>query len=590
MLRPLIVCGLIVPIVWGSLTGRVQAERPIASQLLPDSTLVYLRVADARLLRERFPQTALGRMLNDAQMQPLLGQLYGSLLEGYERVEQRVGLPLERLLDLPQGEICLAVVPPAEGPPQLVFWFDAGDRITDARQLLDRLEDEVLAGGGSKTSDAFEDTRVTVLQPPGGRSRRVAIVEKDGVVLFSTETGLAKQLLAVWTGRETVRSLADDRRFTAIMSRCQGDPQDPPQISWFVDPIELLRRTGRGNFSTQAGLAILGGLGIDGLQAAGGSITFATEQFDSISEAHVLLQTPRHGVLRAIALDLGDVTPESWAPADVAAYLTLNWDLRQTYNELVRLHDIFQGEGAWQNRVLEDIRRRTDINLERDVIDAVTGRFSLLTWIEKPARWNSQASMLGVKLKDPAASRTVLEKLATRFPDRLQKEAYGGTVFYRLPSRGRNQQVDQQALRVPEPCAAIVNDYFLITDSVKLMYQAISAKDSAQPLAQELDYKLIASKISRRLGEQKAGMVSFSRPEEGLRNIYEMVNSATVRNQLGSRAANNPAFRALNDALTQNPLPPFSVLAQYLSPGGSMIVNDETGFHYTGFSLRREQP
>ena len=246
MSRPSVLCWLVVPIVWGSLFGQVQAQRPIASQLLPESTLAYVRIADARQLAERFSQAALGRMLNDAQMKPLLGQLYGSLVEAYQRVEERVGLPLDRLLSLPQGEICLAVVPPTEGPPQLVFWFDAGDRIIDARQLLQRLEDEIIAGGGSKTSDAVEDTRVTVLQPPGGRDRKITVIEKDGVVLFSTETALAKQLLSVWTGKETVRSLADDRRFTAIMSRCQGDPQDPPQISWFVDPIELLRRAGRG--------------------------------------------------------------------------------------------------------------------------------------------------------------------------------------------------------------------------------------------------------------------------------------------------------------------------------------------------------
>jgi len=76
------------------------------------------------------------------------------------------------------------------------------------------------------------------------------------------------------------------------MSQCQGDPQEPPQLNWYVDPIELLRRAGRGNLSTQAGLAMLSGLGLDGVQAVGGSMTFATEQFDGISEAHLLLETP----------------------------------------------------------------------------------------------------------------------------------------------------------------------------------------------------------------------------------------------------------------------------------------------------------
>ena len=41
-------------------------------------------------------------------------------------------------------------------------------------------------------------------------------------------------------------------------------------------------------------------------------------------------------------------------------------------------------------------------------------------------------------------------------------------------------------------------------------------------------------------------------------------------------------------ALAENPLPPFEVLRQYLSPGGGMVVDDETGIHYMAFDLRRE--
>jgi hypothetical protein len=44
----------------------------------------------------------------------------------------------------------------------------------------------------------------------------------------------------------------------------------------------------------------------------------------------------------------------------------------------------------------------------------------------------------------------------------------------------------------------------------------------------------------------------------------------------------------LNQALSQNPLPPFAVLAEYMAPAGGMIVNDETGIHYMTFTLKRQ--
>ena len=58
--------------------------------------------------------------------------------------------------------------------------------------------------------------------------------------------------------------------------------------------------------------------------------------------------------------------------------------------------------------------------------------------------------------------------------------------------------------------------------------------------------------------------------------------------RLANQAEDNPFFRALNDAVTKNPLPPFAVIAQYLAPGGAIVTDDETGLHYTAFGLRRE--
>jgi hypothetical protein len=566
------------------------AGRPVASQLLPDTTLVYVRIDNAKDLAARFQKTATGRMANDPNVKPLIGALYGSLLEAYQRVEEQVGVPLDKLLSIPQGEICFAVVPPAEGPPQILLWFDAGDRFLDARQLLDRLEEQLVGRGATVTTDRIGDVPFSALKLPFGQGRTIARAEYDNVICLSTDQTLLKQLLGVWLGGEKVKSLADTPHFTTIMSRCQGEPQDPPQLSWYIDPIELLRRAGRRDFSTQAGLAMLAALGVDGVQAAGGSLTFAAQQFDGIGETHLLLETPREGVVKMLALDSGEVTPEPWVPRDASAYVTMNWDVRQTYNEVVRLVNILQGEGTFQKNVLDRVRDRAKLDLEKEVIDAASGRFTLVTWIERPPRWNSQCFLVGIRLKDASASRRVAERLLAQVPpNEMTKEPFGGETIYRFQPRRQNNQPDNQLIRQPTPCVAIVGDYLLLSDSIQLMHQVIvSRSDVSQSLANELDYKLIASKISRRLGEQKAGLVTFSRPEEGLRNVYEMVNSPTIRNQLAAGAANNRALKALHDALTKHPLPPFSVLAQYMAPAGSLMVNDETGVHYTSFALRRE--
>jgi len=44
----------------------------------------------------------------------------------------------------------------------------------------------------------------------------------------------------------------------------------------------------------------------------------------------------------------------------------------------------------------------------------------------------------------------------------------------------------------------------------------------------------------------------------------------------------------LDDMMQANKLPPFEVVAQYLAPAGSMMVNEETGLYYVRFGLRRK--
>ena len=93
----------------------VRAERPVAYDLLPDSTLAMIRIANVPELRERFRETAMGRIGGDEKVKPLVSSLYGSLVEAYQRIEERVGVPLDTLLSIPQGEVCVAIVAPEGG-------------------------------------------------------------------------------------------------------------------------------------------------------------------------------------------------------------------------------------------------------------------------------------------------------------------------------------------------------------------------------------------------------------------------------------------------------------------------------------------
>ncbi len=83
-------------------------------------------------------------------------------------------------------------------------------------------------------------------------------------------------------------------------------------------------------------------------------------------------------------------------------------------------------------------------------------------------------------------------------------------------------------------------------------------------------------------------MISFERPDEGLRYAYDLLLSDEVREGIAGLAEENPFFETLNQNLSENRIPPFEVMAKYLAPGGTAVTNEESGFHFVAFTLKRQ--
>jgi len=568
------------------------AERPTAARLLPDNTVLYLRLPDTAETVAKFQETAIGRIAQDPSMKPLVSQLYGSVIEAFQRVEAEIGASLDDLLSIPQGEMCLALVAPEQGRPVIVFLVDVGPRLPIVEKLLDRVGQQLETGGSLRKEETLGDTRVTVYDRAGGSERQLVFLVRDATVLVTTNLDVAKGMLVAWDAPAgDGRTLADAPSFAAVMRRCVGTDDQPPQAELFVDPITLFSRLSQGNVGAQVALALFPALGLNGIRGAGGSVTFATEEFDALTHLHLLLDNPRSGVLELLALQPGDTTPEAWVPADAASYVTVNWDLAKTYSKFATLYDSIRGEGALADSFERDLTDRFQIDFRKDVMDATAGRVTLVNAMVRPARINSRANLVGIKLKDAKAFQKTLDTLIAKAGPQMSRETFAGVTYFRAPvgNPPAEKQRRGPALRQPDPAVAIVDDYLLLSDSTDLLKQAIAAKgDASQSLADQLEFRLIASKIRRQPGGDRPGLIAFDRPEEALRLWYDIATADTTRQRLAQRAENNQLLRGVNSALQDHPLPPFSVLARYLAPGGSLLTDDESGLHYVSFTLRRK--
>ncbi|MBN2023082.1 MAG: DUF3352 domain-containing protein [Pirellulales bacterium] len=561
------------------------AARPSAAELLPESTTIFVTISSVPELITRFQNTATGHMARDPQLRPLLERLYGMAGEAMAEVQEEVGLSLSDMLAIPQGEVAFGLVCPEGRMPQPVFLIDAGDQIGSVETLLTKLKDEWAKEGVAKREETINDTKVTVYE-----GRQLTFFVKENTVVITQYLDMAKSVLAAWDGSD-VPTLADNPRYATVASRCRGSKDLAPQILAFADPITVFKSAtlADGGAGMRVALAMLPTLGLDGLVAVGGSLTMDAGPFDSIMQFHVLMDNPRTGVLEVIALKSGDFEPEPWVPADVAHYSTLHWDFRRSVNKIAALQDSFWGEGAFQKSVAQTFTRETDVNFDKDFIDSLDGRVSLLVWIEQPITLTSQNTLVAFRLKDPKPVEAALERMFQKHQRRLTKQMYAGKTYYQTAVRGPDDPPIPEDMPQPHPCIGVLDNYLLASNQPGIFRQVIvTAADPSKSLAHEPDFKLIAGKIERMAGSTKPSWIGFDRPEEGLRFVYGLATADKTREFLRSEAENNPFFSSINTALDEHPLPPFAVLVRYFAPGGTLLIDDETGLHYTAFSLRRK--
>lgn len=579
-----VLLALIGSIVAGS-AARAPAERPASPLLLPDTTVALLSVVDAPEAAEKFMHTALGRMSRDPQLKPLVGDLYDSLSEAMAGVERRLGLSLDRLLTIPRGEFTVAVVAQEGARPAGVILCDVGDRLADARKVIDAVTAEFDQRGVDRTEETFGRTKLVCYNGVGGANRKMAYFEKDATLVVGTDPEVLRQILSVWNGGGGA-TLSENGNFATIMQRCRVGGDQRPHLVGYIDPIGVARAIGQTNSGIQIGLAILPLLGLDGLLGVGGTVTFDTESYDMVTHAHVLLENPRSGIPKMIALEPGDMEPESWVPDDAAGYRTLHWNVKESYTTATGVFDSIQGEGALAAAIERRILGPTGIDFEKEVLEVLEGRVTIVSWIQRPITPQSQATITGFKLLDADAVTRTLQRVATEKKAMLEQLTYAGKTYYRVRTSQTAETPDGP--QPPRTCFGVLDDYLLVSNRQSLYEKALATARGSKSLADELDFKLITKLIRQQPGGRRPAMISFERPDEAMRFLYDRATGESARAGLAAQGPNNRMFRSLDTALKANPLPPFEVLRRYLAPSGALVVNDETGIHYTAFSLRRE--
>ncbi|MCY2976127.1 MAG: hypothetical protein NTW52_15840 [Planctomycetota bacterium] len=600
-----------------------QSARLTAPQLLPENTLAYVRIDDTRELKEKLAQTSTGRMASDPQVSPLLQEFYGSFRDSAQAMQQVIGINLDELLSIPNGELAIAVVSAkmevrkrkirnresgeeverefTRPKANLVILLEAGDQLPAVEILLERIESQIESRGAERTSTKIGAVNTVRWMAPTidgtqNSDRQFGYFIDSGVVVLTSDANYIDQLAKVWTGNAVDHvPLTSNRKFTSILTRCVGADGERPQVSFYADPYSLAKELTAGNTAASLVMGLLPSLGVDGIQAVGGSLIMVPKDFDSIAHAHLLLANPRRGVLQVLRPKRGSTDPQPWVSEDVASFMTINWDVAATLAAVKELAETFRGPDFYQEDFINRASKELGIDFQKDFLDQIDDRITTTQVILKPARLNAASNVYAVRLKNGRLfGETTLPKIFSQLSSKDAKwksEQYGSFMIYTQPtptSEANASGGSPSAIRRSEPSFTMLDNELLMADSIEAIKLAIETSKSTDGLLSDaIEFKLVRDRINKQIDASQSSIMLYQRPEEQMRVMYDLAADKSNVNQLRDMSKNNPLFTALVKALDNHQLPPFEQIAKYLSPGGAFVIEEENGLHYTAFGMRR---
>lgn len=602
-----VVALLLVLGVVSACTGTAAAQRRPAPELLPDETLVYVRIPDIQDFAAKWQETGVGQMLRDEEVQPFAETMYDFAAEEFEQLRDQIGLSLDEVMELPQGELCFALVETKDSdvPISVIMLLDVGQSV-DLAKVAEEAGEAFLFDQG--VEQEIEDVGETTLKMINANNpeERLVYFEREGTYGVSNNPELVKEVLLRWNLKPTTRDkvFSNNRKFVTIMNRSRGTADARPDIVYFADPIGIFEATQSGASGAIA-MAFARSIGVTGFLGIGGSAMMNVEDFDSMAHMHLYLASPREGVMKMMAMKSGEIVPPPFVPADTVTYMTLNWDVPKTFDAFEELYNkINQDDPEALSLAIEDnINENLGVDFVEDIIGNMSGRLVYMTYMVPPARVNSQSTLVGLQLVDADAAQETMETMFEQenWPE-LEESKVRGVTIYKLPGgRGRRRQRENQdedefegrdpfesgTLRRPEPGFAFIEDYLVISDSIETIEHAIQTSDGRfDGLESDGDFGGILEEVERQIGSARAGMLMYSRPNALLQNFYDMGTDSENQERIREAGEDQPFLGRLTDRLDGTEIPSFEALEKYMTSAGGVMTADESGFHYFTFGFR----
>ncbi|MDR2642527.1 MAG: DUF3352 domain-containing protein [Planctomycetaceae bacterium] len=265
-----------------------------ADKLFPDSVKGFVAIQDLKLLAEQWKKTQIGVLLQDPIMKPFKDDFKEQL---EKRMENRLGLNLDGIEQLPSGEVAFGLIAIPEATPGYVFTMDTADRSKKVADYIERLTKKFLAIGVKRSVEKYKSDEIIVFTFPDknqeldknntgnidkpsvettaptrqrttARTRTTtrettekkenkplaAVGKKDSnsdqqnvyyllkadYLVISNQLHLIRLFAdRIAAGNDVKNSLADVKEYQGVLNRCLLDSREDalPLIHWYIEPL-----------------------------------------------------------------------------------------------------------------------------------------------------------------------------------------------------------------------------------------------------------------------------------------------------------------------------------------------------------------
>jgi len=560
--------------VVAAVTLPVRAQEAVLSdQILPGDTYLHFTVKSVEDAKRQFVESPFGQLINDPAMDEFRAELErafaGRLQEGFAKVEDQLGVPVEELLQIPSGEVSVSIAG-AGNHVGLVIRIDYGDSESQVMALMD-LATEALSAVTelNQVVDEVDGTEITMYEVvedvPTPLIKEFGWFTRDNHLVISSSRNVMESLIANWAG-DSSETLANNETYNYVVSRLESEPGAAASIL-YADPIglaqKLVQTSSFGQGQMIAGMVVsqLPMLGFNQLKAVGAVFEDASGDFQMTQRAMVYAEQPPAGLMRMFMLEPVSPVPPEWVKEDAVMYTAVHWNIGEAYSAIESLVDGFQGTGTLDALLKQASAAGPGVDIKSDLIEQLTGELHMAGGgIDAENATNEMLFAIGVQ--DASTFGDLLARVSNdpQFPGSIRE--FREFTLYEIAEAG------------PPIGFTVAHGYFLVAIGGTVMEQVLRNDDDIRPLAETEEFQRISQHFP-----SEVVSVSFSRPAEQYRSMYELIQS-------GNAAEQFPGMDEVFAEIDFSTLPPFEVISQYLTPAGSFSVNDENGLISEAFSLK----